>query len=143
MTSRSPQFTYVPEVRLKKSWEFDAVFRAGRRQWGELVRICYLYRENSPVRVGVAVGKKIANSVGRSRGRRMLRESFRRLIPWIEDGVWIVAMLRECALSERADAVYRDAALILKRSGLLSAGWGGSDWRCDSCGSRTCREDAL
>jgi ribonuclease P protein component len=117
-------------MRLKNSWEFDAVFRAGRRLKGELVRIYYLHR-NGDARVGVAVGKKIAGAVGRARGRRILRESLRRLMPWVKNGVWIVASLRERALGSDAVSVYYETARLLAKSGLLSDGWGGADWRVD------------
>jgi ribonuclease P protein component len=117
-------------MRLKNSWEFDAVFRAGRQSKGELVRIYYLYRD-SETKVGVAVGKKIAGAVLRARGRRMLRESLRRILPWVRDNVWIVASLRERALRSSAVSVYYDAAGLLERSGLLARNWGSADWRVD------------
>jgi ribonuclease P protein component len=117
-------------MRLKRSWEFDAVFRAGRQLKGELVRICYLYRDTE-TRIGVTVGKKIANAVGRSRGRRMLRESLRRLSPWVKDGVWIVASLRERGLDVTSVALYHEIAGLMERSGLLKKNWDGADWRVD------------
>jgi ribonuclease P protein component len=117
-------------MRLKNSWEFDAVFRAGRQSKGELVRICYLYRDTG-TRVGVAVGKKIANAVMRARGRRMLRESLRRILPWTRDGLWIVASLRERALRTDAAAVYRDMAGVFERNELLDPDWGGANWLAD------------
>ncbi|MDR3280231.1 MAG: ribonuclease P protein component [Synergistaceae bacterium] len=130
MTNRSALFPYVSSARLKNSWEFDAVFRAGRQMKGELVRICYLSRDGE-TRVGTAVGKRIANAVGRARGRRMLRESLRRLLPWTRGGVWIVASLRERALGDSATSVYYEMARMFERSGLLNESWIGADWRVD------------
>ncbi|MDR1516173.1 MAG: ribonuclease P protein component [Synergistaceae bacterium] len=124
-------FPFGPNARLKKGWEFDAVFRTGRQLRGELVRLCYLRKQGERTRIGLAVGKKIAGAVGRSRGRRVLRESARRLLPWIEDGVWIVLSLREKALGSNADAVYADTASLLKRAGLMGSGWRGPNWRAD------------
>ena len=77
--------------------------------------------------MGVTVGKKIAGAARRTRGRRVMRESFRRLLPWIKEGTWIVASLRENALGAKADEVYADMALSLKRRGLLKAEWPGVD----------------
>jgi ribonuclease P protein component len=130
MAERAVSFPFASSARLKNSWEFDAVFRAGRQSKGELVRIRFLYRD-SKTKVGVAVGKKIAPAVGRARGRRVLREALRRLLPWIKDGVWLVAALREHALERDAAAVYYDAAATLKRAGLLKKDWNGADWRVD------------
>jgi ribonuclease P protein component len=131
MTNRGASFPYASSKRLRHSWEFDAVFRAGRQLKGELVRIYYLYRETD-TKVGVAVGRKIAGAAGRSRGRRMLREALRRLLPWVRDGVWIVASLRERALDATAVSVYNDSAILFERSGLIGKdGWTGADWRVD------------
>jgi ribonuclease P protein component len=131
MTDRAVSFPFASSVHLKSSWEFDAVFRAGRQLKGDLVRIRFLYRD-SETKVGVAVGKKIAPAVGRSRGRRILRESLRRLLPWLRDGVWLVATLQEHALGRDAVSVYYDTAATLKRAGLLKKDWNGADWRVDN-----------
>ena len=79
----------------------------------------------------MAVGKKIAGSVGRSRGRRMLRESIRRLLPWVMDDVWIVLSLREKGLGTNAVALHAHVASLLRRAGVMSSGWSGPDWHVD------------
>ncbi|MDR3320891.1 MAG: ribonuclease P protein component [Synergistaceae bacterium] len=128
----APRFLFGPSFRLKKGWEFDAVFRTGRQVRGEMVRLYFLRRPGERSRVGVTVGKKIANAVKRSRGRRLLRESLRRLLPWIKDGFWFVLSMREKALETDAVTVYADAARVLDRAGLLDSGWGGGDWPADA-----------
>jgi ribonuclease P protein component len=130
MANRVLSFPFASSMRLKKSWEFDAVFRAGRQLKGELVRIYYLYRDGE-TKVGVAAGRKIAGAVGRARGRRMLRESLRRLMPWIKDGIWIVASLKERALGADSIALYYEVARLLNASKLLENDWRGADWRVD------------
>ena len=125
-------FSFGASVRLKKGWEFDAVFRTGRQQRGELVRLYYLHRPGEPSKIGVTVGKKIAGAVGRSHGRRLMREALRRIIPWLVDGVWLVASMRERGLKSGADEVYFDLAKLLDRASLLESGWTGPDWRVDA-----------
>ena len=130
MTDRVVSFPFASSIRLKKSWEFDAVFRAGRQLKGELVRIYYLYRDGG-AKVGVAAGKRIGNAVKRVRGRRMARESLRRLIPWIREGVWIVTSIKERALDSDAVSIYYETARLLEKAALLSGDWSGADWRVD------------
>ena len=108
------------------------MFRTGRQQRGELVRLYYLYRPGECTKVAVAVGKKIARSVGRSRGRRVMRESLRRIIPWLNDGIWLVTSMRETGLNAGADEVYLDLTRLLERAKLLRNSWMGADWRVDS-----------
>ena len=94
------------------------------------MRIYYLYRDGG-AKIGVAAGKRIGNAVKRVRGRRMAREALRRLLPWIREGVWIVASVKERALCGDAVSIYYETARLLERAGLLSGDWNGADWRVD------------
>ena len=125
-------FGFSSAVRLRRGWQFDLVFRTGRRETGELVRLFFVERPSEPTLMGVTVGKKMAKAAIRTRGRRMMRESFRRLLPWIKDGVWVVASLRENALSLSSKDVYLDMGRALKRRGLMKADWPGPDWEVDA-----------
>ena len=91
----------------------------------------FVEKRDGPAQIGVTVGKKMANAPQRTRGRRVMRESMRRLLPWIKDGVWIVASLRESALEANAQDVYADIAASLKRRGLMKPEWPGADWNAD------------
>ena len=95
------------------------------------MRLFFVKQPDGATQAGVPVGKKIAKASKRTRGRRMLRESFRRLLPWMQDDVWIVASLRERALDLSAREVYLDMARCLKRRGLMKDDWPGPDWSAD------------
>ena len=95
------------------------------------MRLFFVKQSDGATQAGVTVGKKIAKASKRTRGRRMLRESFRRLLPWMQDDVWIVASLRERALDLSAREVYLDMARCLKRRGLMKDDWPGPDWSAD------------
>ncbi|MDO4988740.1 MAG: ribonuclease P protein component [Synergistes sp.] len=124
-------FSFSADDRLKHGWQFDLVFRTGRRETGALVRLLFVTGTNESSLVGVTVGKKIANAVRRTRGRRVMREALRRLLPWVKDGVWLVAVMRESALRASARDVYCDLAASMKKRGLLVSEWPGVDWYVD------------
>ncbi len=65
-----------------------------------------------------------------------MREALRRLLPWIRDGVWVIASLREKALNQSSRDIYLDIARSLKRRGLLRDEWPGPDWDVDKKGQR-------
>ncbi len=96
------------------------------------MRLLYVTKLEGPALVGAVVGKKIACGAQRVRGRRILREALRRLLPWVKDGVWIVVSLRGSGLDSSARGVYYDLAERMKRRGLLVAEWPGADWSVDS-----------
>ncbi|MFA0889304.1 MAG: ribonuclease P protein component [Synergistales bacterium] len=116
-------FRFPANFRLKKGWEFDLVFRTGRRVKGELVRLLFLDTGEGVPRLGAAVGKRQGSSVVRSRGRRVLREAFRVCRPWVRDGIWIVAMLRSAGLESGTNEIYAELVRLLGREGFLSSGY--------------------
>lgn len=99
------------------------------------MRLFYLCAEQGkgePARVGVTVGKRIAGAARRVRGRRVLRESLRRLLPWMKDDVMLVASMKEAGLRADAPSVYLDLAKASRRACLLKEDWPGANWEVDS-----------
>lgn len=114
-------FDFSSDVRLKKKWQFDLVFRTGRREKGALVRLFFVESADSSTQIAMVVGRKIANAVGRSRGKRMLRESVRHLLPYVEKGYWIVLSARDRALTVKTQDVYRDVTRLLLRAQIIKS----------------------
>jgi ribonuclease P protein component len=122
----------VPDdgLTIRKGWEFDLIFRTGLRVQGELVRLLFLRNaDQAGARAGYAVGKKQGKAHVRNRGKRVLREAFRRLRPWVSPGVTVVVSLKDKALLSKAQEIYRDMARVLLRNGLLVPDWPGAEWR--------------
>ena len=115
-------------LTLRKGREFDLIFRTGLRVQGDLVRLLFLRKTEGGLRVGYAVGKRQGKAHVRNRGRRVLREAFRRLAPWLTSDVALVASLRDRALGASAVSVWRDMARVLRRQGLLADGWDEAGW---------------
>jgi ribonuclease P protein component len=120
----------VPDngLTIKKGWEFDLIFRTGLRIQGELVRLLFLRGTGKAPRVGYAVGKRQGRAHVRNRGRRVLREAFRRLHPWVVPDIALVLSLKDKALGAGAVEVYRDMARVLQRHGLFTQEWTGAGW---------------
>ena len=89
-----------------------------------------IHSKELPSRIGFAVGKKQCNSCGRNRGKRILREALRRLIPFMARGFNIVATLKDAAANINVSAVdvYLDSAKILVKRGLLAKEWQQAKW---------------
>ncbi|MDR3265661.1 MAG: ribonuclease P protein component, partial [Synergistaceae bacterium] len=79
-------------------------------------------------RVGYAVGKRQGKAHVRNRGRRVLREAFRRLRPWVVPDVVLVLSLKDRGLGAGAVEIYRDMARVLRKNGLFTPEWTGAAW---------------
>jgi len=116
---RKGLFSFSRGERLRKSWQFDQVFRTGRRRRGALVRLLFLESPDGSTAFGVAAGKKLGPAPIRNRGKRMLREAIRTVKPFVRPGFWIVCSIRENALDSNAREVYADLVRLLEQAKLL------------------------
>ncbi len=105
--------------RLRKGFEFDIIFRTGTRINGELVRLLYVKSDNESVKIGCAVGKRQGKATIRNRGRRILREAFRRLSERITPGISIVLMLSDKGLTAKTPEITRELEKLLSRKKLI------------------------
>ena len=63
---------------LRTTTEFQRVYRAGRRIWGNGFAMIILPTEGARSRLGISVQKKTGSAVRRNRVKRLFREVFRR-----------------------------------------------------------------
>ena len=74
-----------------------------------------LWRERSgPGRVAFAVGRRVGGAVERNRGRRRMREAFRRQANGMPEGVDVVLIGRGEVLSRPFPALVEDVATLLR-----------------------------
>lgn len=98
------------------------------------MRLVFVRSPDGSTRIGLAVGKKQGKAHERNRGRRVLKEGIRRLIPWIREGVWLVLSLRTAGMKADGKSVYLDLGALLLHNGLLRDDWPGLNWEEPSRG---------
>ena len=69
---------FGPHERVKLQRDFDRLFKEGRALRYPEFTLRVLPGETGQARLGLSVGKRVGNSVRRSRIKRLLREAFRR-----------------------------------------------------------------
>lgn len=112
------KYAYPKSMRLRRSSEFQYVFRRGRSVAnGQMVLLVAKCR--GPARAGFSVGKKVGNSVMRSRVKRWMRESYRQLAPGVRPKVQLVFVARAQSAQSSFHAIYAGMQSLLKRGGCL------------------------
>ena len=76
------------DYRLKKEKDFNLVFKNGKKLYSK--KLTVVYYPSSSIKAGFAVSKKHGTSVKRNRIKRLLRESFRSLLPNIRQNFFFV-----------------------------------------------------
>lgn len=94
--------------RLRARAEFDRVFRNGRRLDGRQFVMIALPNGKMEHRLGMTVGRKLGVAVIRNRARRLLRESFRRLVPASGQGFDLVIVARPDIVGRTQSEVDRE-----------------------------------
>jgi ribonuclease P protein component len=93
--------------RLSRSRDFDAVYRQGRSVSSRyLVLYTFVRPDDTPTdhpRLGLAVSRRVGNSVERNKVKRLLREAFDQLEPELEAGSDYVLVARP-GMAQVADA---------------------------------------
>ena len=70
-------FKLPKEALLRKPWEFELVYRRGKRVRGKGFAIIFLPTDHNCNRLGISVHRKLRGVVQRNRIKRIFRESFR------------------------------------------------------------------
>ncbi len=70
-------------------------------------------------RVGITTSKKIGNAVARNRARRVIRESYRLLLPQIQGNYDLVFVARTKTTFAKSTQIYNIMAAQLKELGLI------------------------
>lgn len=109
--------------RLSRSRDFDTVYRRGRSASSRYLVLHWFPREDDPdgpPRLGLAVPRAVGSAVTRNRVKRLLRESWRELLPNVPPGQDYVLAARpglaEPAETRGHDWLVAEITDVLERS---------------------------
>jgi ribonuclease P protein component len=109
-------------ARIKQGRDFLRLKQAGRRAVsGCLIANWQALPDGARARVGVVVSRKVGPAVGRSRARRLLRESFRLHQHDLARPVDLVLVARPSIAGRPLSDVERDFLRVLRQAGLVKA----------------------
>jgi ribonuclease P protein component len=120
MTGQDHSGTEVPgeqfpaAARLKKQFDFDAVFAGNRFAADETLVVTATRTSHSATRLGLSIGRQVGNAVVRNRWKRLIREAFRRNRSRIPRSLDLVVRPRKGAVCS-FERVVRSLLALTKR----------------------------
>ncbi len=105
--------------KLKRSWQFEKVYKSGNKYIGEPFIVYVLPNNNKSVRIGLTVTKKVGKSVQRNRIKRIIREALRSL-NGISLGNDIVIVARKSSIDIKCSEAREVLNYLLNRAQILT-----------------------
>lgn len=106
---------------LKKNYEFKNVLTKGKYYGGKQIEM-FVLKNNKPfVMLGVAVSKKVGNSVSRNRIKRLIKENYRLLESNIKENSSLVILWKKSVNKEQANfyKIKEDMEKIFEQAKLI------------------------
>ena len=103
--------------RLTQRRSFSYVYKKGTSY--ATPRLVLYYVDAHNLKVGFVVGKKVGNSVVRSRVKRRISERFRLLIPMIDGKKNFVVVARTACADATSAQINDDLIYLLKKAGVF------------------------
>ncbi len=104
--------------KLKRSWQFEKVYKNGNKYISEPFIIYVLPNGTENVRIGLTVTRKVGKSVQRNRIKRIIREAFRSL-NGIFPGNDIVVVARKSSVDIKYSEAMETLNKLLNRAQIL------------------------
>ncbi len=112
---------YSKQYRLKKKYQFNYVYRAGRSFGGKFVVVYAAPSKNKNVKLGVSVSKKVGGAVVRNRIKRRITEILRSQISYLNKNYNIIVVARSSAADAKFESLRADLLNLLKKANLYRA----------------------
>ena len=103
---------------LKKSGEFSCTIKKGLVFYHNLV-VVYILENNSPLRFGICVGKKIGNAVQRNKIKRRFKEILRSMLSFFKFNGAVVIIARASCKSADFNEIKESFFSVFKESGII------------------------
>lgn len=108
---------FRPAMRIRRTRDFDRVYRQGSRARGELMTVAVVPNELPTTRLGLSIGKRVwKGAVQRNRVRRVFREAFRLEFAQLPTGVDLVMIGSIPAITPELEATRRELVRLAAKA---------------------------
>ncbi len=113
-------YSYRKSERIRKNSEFTSVMKQGKRLSVDGLSLFYAENGSANFKIGISVGKKLANAAIRNRLRRQIRDCISRALAGHTLGYDLVFMARQGLLGAGHDRILKAVQTVLAKSVLRS-----------------------
>lgn len=106
---------------LKLNKDFRRIYARGKSFAGGYVVVYCMKSKQREGHIGLTVGKAIGNAVRRNRAKRLMRESYRLLLPQIKQGYDFVVVARSRINGKTCQQVSKDLYYAMKNLGMIQS----------------------
>lgn len=104
---------------LRNDKDFSIIYSKGK-SLGDRYLVLFYKKNNLPYnRRAFLASKKVGNSVKRNRAKRLIRESYKEIAPFISQGYDLIFIARNTIENKKLIDVYNSMNSVLKRAKLL------------------------
>ena len=107
------------EFRLKKRYQFNYVYRAGKTCGGKFLLLVFSHSKNKNVKIGVSVSKKVGKAVVRNRVRRLIREAIQPLLASLKVDNNIIIVAKAQIVGKSLEQISEDLKNTLQKAELF------------------------
>lgn len=106
-------------VTLKKNKDFNRLYAKGKSFVSPSLVMYVSKNKLGCTRIGITTSKKIGKAVDRNRARRVIKESYRKIAPFVKDGLDLVFVARGKTTHVKSDVVLKAMIEILESINVL------------------------
>lgn len=107
---------FSKQNRLLVRREFLKINKEGRRHSGQTLSFKFLFnKETRPPKLGITAPRKIGPAVLRNRYKRLIRETFRKILPTLPNGVEISVLPKNNGESPTLAEIEKDFSSLVER----------------------------
>ena len=107
-------------ITLKENRDFGRLYRRGKSYVSPVLVTYILKNKNNNLRYGITTGKKIGNSVKRSRSRRIIRAAFRSVSKNLVNGYDFIFVARSKTPFVKSTDIEKAMTEHFKKAGLFT-----------------------
>lgn len=108
------------KFRLKKSFQFNYIYRKGKCVSSDKIALYYAPNRNNNLKIGVSVSKKVGKSTVRNRIKRVFKEACRSILPRISVKYNYILVARMDAQTLTFNEVVHTLESLLEKAKLLN-----------------------